>query len=320
MPNKDEERSYLRMVYTEREFDSIEPYDPFPDWIMHRPGHPPFGVEVTESFHSETTARLLKDHSYRAELIRHRRYRHKDDIQNAQIVVLEIKARNIKTEGILVDMPPLSEYAPLLTARIGKESLRVASAPAHLNHVNLLIMDRDHRLSGTPVKDVCLHLLTPDMKRALIETPYREVFLVTSVQERGQCLYPLKLLFMTAEGFFFCRALDEFYANGQVRGLRSDEGVELCAEFLRDKGLAVGVAVRPSGRLEALFGNTGFSLTEDGLDIHDYHDHPLPATRSPAPSSESRTLLSPEFLRFFEEWSSRKSFTSGMAFPIAKQA
>lgn len=151
MPDKEEERAQLKLVYMEREFDSIKDGDPFPDWLLHRPGHPYFGVEVTEFFHSETTARLLKDPHYRTELIRGGRYRDKDDIANTQVVRIEIKARNLKSDAVLVNTPPLSEYAPVLAARIDKESLSVVNAPGHLSHVNLLIMDREHRLGGTSV-------------------------------------------------------------------------------------------------------------------------------------------------------------------------
>jgi hypothetical protein len=323
VPNKDQERAHLRLVYTEREFDSIEPYDPFPDWILRRPAHPPFGVEVTEFYHSETTARLLKDHSYRTELIRERRYRHKDDIGKAQIVTIEIDPggpRHFKSEAILVNTPPISEYAPSLAARISKESLRVASSPGHLSHVNLLIMDRDHRLSGTPVQEVCPHLLTPGMRTALIETPYREVFLVTSVEQRGNCFYPLRLLFVASEGFLLNRALKEFYADVGRPDWDWDEEIEVYGEFLRRRGATVGIAVRNDGRHEVLFGNAGFSVSEKGVHIYDNADHPLPRTRPPAPRPENCRTLSPEFLQFFDGWSRRKFFTSGLAYPIAKQA
>jgi hypothetical protein len=233
-------------------------------------------------------------------------------------VRIEVKARNFESDAVLVGMPPLSEYAPALTARIKKESLRVINAPGHLSHVNLLIVDREHRLAGTPVQEVCLHLLTPEMKRALLGTPYREVFLTTTVKELGACFFPLKVLFVASEGFLLNRALHEFYHSAGV--LSWDEEVEVYAAFLRQRGAAAGVAVRRGGRLEMLFGNAGFSITENGVQIHDYADHPLPPTRAPSPQPTSCNLLSHKFLEFFENWSGQKVFTSGLAYPIAQQA
>jgi hypothetical protein len=158
------------------------------------------------------------------------------------------------------------------------------------------------------------------MKEALIKTSYREVFLVTSVREPGDCFYPLRLLFVASEAFLLNRTLIEYYASTESVDWGWDEEIEVYGEFLRRRGAAAGIVVRHSGRLEVLFGNAGFSVTQKGVDIHDYHDHPLPPTRPPSPRPESSKLLSPEFFQYFDEWSRQKFFTSGISYPVAKQA
>jgi hypothetical protein len=322
VPNKEEERSRLRLIYREEEFESIDDYDPFPDFILRRLGHPPFGLEVTDFYHSETMARLDKDPNYGDELMRGGRPRHKDDIETAQVVTVEFnpgEPDSWKTEAIFVELPPLSDYAQLLSTRIRKESRKAfASAPGYLSHINLLIVDRDDRLGGTSVQEVCRHIFTPDMKRALIETPYREVFLVTSVKERGECYFPLRAVFLMSEAFGFNRALDTFYTDTGIHSW--DEDVELCAEFLKRRGADVGVAVGRHNRLEVIFANAGLAATDERVEVFDYFDYPLPVTRPPAPTPESCKLLTPEFFQFFDDLSLRKFFSSGLAYPIAQQA
>jgi hypothetical protein len=135
-------------------------------------------------------------------------------------------------KAVVCKMPPITEYPGMVAERLRSKSSKLGSAPRALSHVNLIIFDRDCRLGSTPMNDFYRLILTPELKQALIETGYREVFLVTTVKERNQCYFPLRLLLLSAETFQMMAALREFYEK-----VTWDEAVELCAELLGRRAL-----------------------------------------------------------------------------------
>lgn len=319
MPNRRRERTILRTAYREADFKiRHRRKNYFPDFILrHLSGSPPFGVEVTELYQSGTFARLRNIPNYTTSLIEGAPHRHKDDKLNAQIVDIQLQKKDGSTgermKAVWSELPPLSEYPGRVAARVRAKSAKLGSAPRNLSHVNLIMFDRDYRLGGTPVNEFYRVILTPELKRTLLETGFREVFLVTSVKEREQCYFPLRLLFLSAETYQLFAALREFYGEANW-----DEAVELTAELLRRRGATVGINAEREDRVEALLGNTGFSSTEEGSNIRDFADFPMPRTRPPSPARAH--LLSPEFVSFFDDRCLRNFFSCELAHDVVEAA
>jgi hypothetical protein len=319
VPNRKRERSILRTIYREADFKvRHRRKNYFPDFILrHLSGSPPFGVEVTELYQSATFARLTNIPNYTTSLIEGAPHRHKDDITSAQVVDIQLQhedgSSGEKMKAVLSELPPLSEYPGRVAARVRVKSAKLGSAPRNLSHVNLIMFDRDYRLGGTPVEEFYRVILTPDLKRALLGTGFREVFLVTSIKEREQCYFPLRLLFLSAETYQLFAALREFYGEANW-----DEAVELTAALLRRRGGAVGINAERADRVEALLGNTGFSSTEEASNIRDYADFPMPRARPPAPTRAH--LLSPEFVSFFDDRCLRNFFSCEFAHDVVEVA
>ena len=319
MPNRKRERSILRTVYREADFKVRHRRNGFfPDFVLrHLSGSPPFGVEVTELYHSHTSARLRNIPNYTTSLIDGAPHRHKDDIVNAQVVDVALQNEDgsvgEEMKAVWSELPPLSEYPGRVADRVRVKSAKLSSAPRNLSHVNLIMFDRDYRLRVTPMKEFYRMILTADLKRALLETGFREVFLVTSVKEREQCYFPLRLLFLSAETYQVFAALLEFYGEASW-----DEAVELTAELLKGRGGAAAINDERADRVEILLGNTGFSSTEEGSNIRNFADFPMPRTRLPAPVRAH--LLSPEFVSFFDDRCLRNFFSCELAREVVEVA
>jgi hypothetical protein len=75
---KDKERKIFDFVYSDRVLKSVTPNEE-PDFkVENKDGE--FGVEITEFYYSHSVARLNNIPTYLTEIIKDRKYRHKDDM------------------------------------------------------------------------------------------------------------------------------------------------------------------------------------------------------------------------------------------------
>ncbi len=86
----DREPACLNTVYVETEFESVRLTDR-PDFILqHRSPAPPFGVEVTDLYQSESEARLAEHPDYISELLAGGDHMHRDDQETLKVSTVTI--------------------------------------------------------------------------------------------------------------------------------------------------------------------------------------------------------------------------------------
>lgn len=272
------EWSILRTVYDVSEFSEIRETER-PDFLLMRNDRDAqsFGVEVTELFANQADARAVNHPEYLPALFAGALHMHKDDprllpVSRMRLTDPEGNVRHEDLPGILTPTPSNTDHRRALAAVIGAKSSRGYEVQG--GHVNLIVRDR-FVLSGEVLEEEysVTDLLSDGVRDALIQSPFREVFLITVTRDRGQVVRPLNQL-MLAERFFLFGKVLEATTN------RTDMGeqwkyVQAFFEFCeRDNGLRVDLQDH-QGRPFAVYRSGAVGLGADwGTQVLDFADRP----------------------------------------------
>ena len=317
MDKKTKEKALLNLIYADENYASIAPGER-PDFrVRHKYDGGEFGVEVTEFYHTESHARLDNIPDYFGEILNHGRYRHKDDLVPLAVKEIEIIRHGRdgpaeKVPGILTKLPTLEEHVSKIAEVIGGKNRRLGGYLDGLDHVNLIVVDRERRMVGAPFDAFYGHFFLPRMERVLLDSGFREVYLVAELGPFGssrQVYLPLKMLLFVAEAFYFNAVVVAEHAEG-CRKQHIDRGWALFAEYMKWRG-AKGVQWRtdPEGD-EVVYGNCGLLVSkEGGLIVHDYADCRLPTDLLPAGDAELACSFGERFGEAFDRHRSTHTFT-----------
>jgi len=270
------EWSILRTVYDVSQFSEVRETER-PDFLMmrnERDAHA-FGVEVTELFANQADARAVNHPDYLPALFAGAPHMHKDDPRLLPVARMRLTDSdgNLKQEdlpGILTRTPSNAEHRRSLAAVIGAKSSR--GYRVEDGHVNLIIRDRFF-LSGETLNEEysVTDLLSDGIREALIQSPFREVFLISVAHNGQQVVRPLNQLMLAERFFFFGKAL-EATINRPDMGGRS-EYVQAFAEFCEREG-EFGVDLKDhQGRPFAAYRSGAVGLCADlGMELLDFAD------------------------------------------------
>ncbi len=316
---KNKEKTIFDLVYSGRAFDSVTPTEE-PDFkVKNADGE--FGVEITEFYFSQSEARMKNIPGYFTEILEEKKYRHKDDVIPFEVKEFTIlpgdnRRPSFKEEGLLRQLPSIDEYVKKISELIEHKNKRYKNYITGLNHVNLIILDGERRLLGTP-KDAFHHLFfQSELEKTLMSADFREVFFVTELGEfdASKNVYiPLKMLFLVAEIFLLNYILVKEYPDTLMTPL-------LCAEYLLWRGAKDIYFKRASDGFEIGYGNSGIFISNDeseGINIRDYSDFALPGDFTSITTSRASSFLDDTFLRSFEKYKSDCVFSMELCFDVS---
>lgn len=195
----------MDLIYESRPIEEIIPSER-PHFILTAWGRQ-FGVEVAELYLSETTARLGRMPEYSEELLNGGRFRHKDDPSHIKISKVDIlnqdnEAVVRQVDALLQDSIRVIDCAVRAASMIENKGEKAATFSSGLAHTNLVILDHSRVLSMIAPDAFYRAFFVPELRQALAESPFREVFFATNLKD-GHGFVPLKMLLLLAEGFFF---------------------------------------------------------------------------------------------------------------------
>lgn len=288
MNKKQNERNILNLVYEEYRYAEIVESER-PDFRLRHKGEDSFfGVEVTELFVSEASARLRKIPNYFNEAVFQGRYRHKTDkvvLQADEMTIIApdgtVKAQ---TRGIMWKMLTPEEYAGKIADVIKLKDDRYGEYDTGLDHINLIILDTEHELALLSVNQFYEHVYTPQLREALFASAFNEIFFVTTLERDRRVYIPLKMLLLLAEYHLFGKLVMEYPWETTESDSPSDDeedndGVTLLmqmfSQYLRAKSDRIYTR-DTDGNLEVIFGGCGMRLEDDRKVIYDHFDYPLP--------------------------------------------
>ena len=317
--DKNKERMIFDCVYSDRVLASVIPAEE-PDFIAENVDGK-FGVEVTEFYFSQSKARLRNIPGYTAEILDNNKYRHKHDIKllkpkEVMITPGDNRGPSYKTNAIIEERPSIYEYVNKILDLIENKNKRFESYKVGLKHVNLIIFDCEDGLLGIPGNAFHHFLFQPQLEKILMNTDFREIFLITRLGEfsssKRVCI-PLKMLFLVAEVFLCNYIMAEESPNELITKKRSSS----CAEYLKWRGMKnIYFKDIPDG-YEIAYENSGIVISEDNhVTIHDYDDKYLLSDFILPTSEEVSNLFDSTFLKLFEKYKSSCIFRSELYFHV----
>ena len=243
---------------------------------------------------------------------------HKDDLELLRVERVTITSgEGIEmaqdVPAIVRPLPPLRDHIGKLAMVIKVKDRKTAEYASSLDHVNLIVMDRSDR-SLAPAPEVrSSDLLLPELKSALWETKYRDVFLVTMVEERRRVFLPLRMLLLLSELYLFIGAVNS-YDDAEIDE-RPEHVVPMFAQFMLDLGRPVEVGKEPGNELPiVLLGNTAVKVEKEWrIIILDFSDYPPPSL-DPAPIADHAIIREPAFLRASRPLRTRTNTCDGVGF------
>jgi hypothetical protein len=207
------EKEILEIIYPCYTNEQITKAEDPDFYIQHIEGHK-FGVEVTRYFHSESKARLKYIPNYGLDLLNGKPYRHKDDkneIPVEDMIVTSADGKsNRKIKGIFHRGRILNEISKNIETLIKIKNHKYLNYNKELNHINLIIYDFEDCLSRLN-KEVFLHMLFNKHISTLIKnSPFREIYFLTSDNENAIGYIPLKILHFSSQMLCFKKIFIQF--------------------------------------------------------------------------------------------------------------
>lgn len=317
---KTEERRIFDLVYGDGSLDDVRPHEN-PDFLVRLSAHLPyFGVEVTEYYVDETSARLDRIEGYSTSLLDGDGFRHKDDAQHVEVAKVDIVKPDDTVHAqdvpvIICKIPLPATCARDVAERIVRKGARVKASTAETSHTNLIIEDRTDVLRTVAKEDFYGIYFAPELVKAIQETDFREVFLLTNLG--GEHVYaPLKMLFLMAEAYVFDAVLEECRTRGDIGA--DVDGRELFGAYLNEITTANVLVHRQDDGVEVIFGDFGIMMPndEESVRIRMHTDYPM-NTAAIVPTIDWRTDLGGAFVAALDAYRKTHSFSTSAVFPVS---
>ena len=168
-----------------------------PDFVCIRNKVPVLGAEITDLYHTESDARLRKIDGYGLALLSGGDFRHKDDKRRIRVERVKYlkggKGPGREITAIIQERPSFAEAVSRLINTIEQKEQRVEAYLRACPVVDLIVDDPSRMFWFEKYEDFFLPFSQLSNRIAIINSRFREVFLVTSNQQNIIVRIPLKL-------------------------------------------------------------------------------------------------------------------------------
>lgn len=310
------ERAALDQVYGAHEFKSLHHGDR-PDFVLrYRGADSAFGVEVTELYETEADARAELHPGYIGELLAGGRHMHKHDasvlkVEKVQLQDEDGKLKAADLPAIIREKPSADEHAHSIAQILRRKTEQATGYRQDLSHVNLLIVDRlgAQRWRGDTYPTN--QLLVPDLKEALVASPFREVFLV-STDNDWRVYRPLQMLLLIESFELFLGAVATFESSAAVPELPDE--LPLFVHTVKTMGAELHLGRYANDSECAVYRGCGVRLGPDTVRVLDFADRDAPPDL-PAPAPVWPVELVSAFMEHHARFVEASVFTVGLAIP-----
>jgi len=313
--HKTEERIF-KQVYDTDLFFNYEHKDK-PDFWINTSLEYKFGVEITELFENESSARLEKIDTYTEELLDSKKFRHKTDKKEIildSIKILDKKGNHIlETEAIVREIPCLNTYIDHLINCVSKKSRKSLEYNSNLNYNNLIINDHINSLSLIDKNKLSEYLFTDKFKQCLLNCSFEEVFLITEIKNEKN-YFPLKRILYLYHIYFFQNIINRLHKSGE--NLSEEYYYSFLKEFLEYNGFLNLKLKNKKDKFELIYGMTGYHLFNnsvqltlyEGINIDKFHENHI-----------QKKYITKKVEKIIKEEKSKFSFSCGLGEKIEQK-
>lgn len=190
---KEKEKIVLRKIYNEKnknEYKLIDDTSEKPDFIMKNlKNDDVFGVEVTNMYYDEFSARLKEIPNYVGEMIKNGIPRKATGILNKHQLYIEIdKSWHYIGETIGESFKKYDDYINALINTINTKSVKAKKYNNSLKYIELFINDRENYLAFKDVKHLSYLENSEELKQAINKSPFKRIYFFTVVNRKEMLL------------------------------------------------------------------------------------------------------------------------------------
>jgi hypothetical protein len=320
MDKKEKERNILAYVYElDRYADVLDSEGP--DFRIKRHAEAEcFGVEVTQFHYSESNARLRAIPEYFDEIINESKYRHKDDKKELAVhdaVIIDAEGNEVsKTKCLLQKRPSIEDHVAMLHKVIRSKENKLPQYQHDLTHINLIVYDAEAGFMMFEKNQYYKHLFTDNLREYLYKTGFREIFLVTMLNDRWVYI-PLKMILLIAEWYLFHGLIHECFPK-RVRKYQH-EFQTFFAQYMQYKTGNAYYTTHQPYRVEVIWANTGVMFDKPNNAILGHEDSPLSSNViKPNLKGVTRFFKSKAFQTRLREQLQNYTFSTEFAFDVKK--
>jgi hypothetical protein len=271
--NKAEERKLFDLLYVPKTPWTVSETES-PDFVCSVDERFVLGVEITELFANDSDARLQKIPGYVAELTDQKKFRHSDDAKRLQVATFIYDPDGLNPQtvvGVLGQERTLADSAKRLVAVIRGKEAKAERYRTKAERVDLVIRDATN-LFHFKEYDPFYFKLSAELDRiAILNSPFREIFLVTLANDK-LVKVPLKLNLFAEDFQIFSRVIKE-HPKYQDEGWRRQYFLRL-AVCLKHFGYKdARLALKKPG-LSIVFGAWEMGVWDGSQRIGDYVTNP----------------------------------------------
>lgn len=184
-----------------------------PDFILKYGENVKHGVEITELYYDGTSARI-KNGRYIKELLEEKKYWHKDDkkklnVQDVTYYSQEKGYSPIQLPMVFLPKYNIRDYAKSLKNTIDMKNRKLKKYCSDISkNCMLVIYDKENPFEKLQEKDIAKRLFVADLSKAIRESNYQEIYLVTGIDNRSRYI-PLKAYLLQSDFLLFREFIKE---------------------------------------------------------------------------------------------------------------
>jgi hypothetical protein len=272
------------------------------------------GVEVTELYQNESSARLKRIPGYADLIYDTRKFRHKDDpgrLIPDEFDLLDEMGNTVQVlKGVWQNLPSVNEFINLVEGVIQEKVGKLANYTKDAAYNILLISDTEGYFGGTKLTDLYASLFSPKLETALFEAGFREVYFIGQLEHKNKHL-PMKGYLLYAYSMQF-----ESYFIPTMQGeILILDYLQVLVGVLSQTGLKDAVVHQGEGWYAISYGDISlrYDLTDFAkrtmvyVNMLDYQDG------MPISSYAERLVVDPVVVEGFRHYRETKSFHSDFA-------
>jgi hypothetical protein len=247
-----------------------------PDIVCIRNDSKILGVEITELWRNETQARLINVKNYAFNILRGGVYCHKNDVKNLRVEDIKYvpngeEDKSIDLRAIISAVPNIRERVSLLETRLKAKEDKTPIYLAESPSVDLIVRDSSELFCFQEFEEIYVPISLFADRMAILNSSFREIFLVTGTKDNEQVYIPLKLnLFMED----IIRLENSLFTSGNFEGLDMFERIETIMYSLSSLSYTkLRISLDKEG-LGFLIGCCLYQYSSLGKHIYDYSTRP----------------------------------------------
>jgi len=238
-----------------------------------------FGVEVTEFYFDETSARLRNVPDYLSDLLNDKKYLHKKDRETLKIQKVTIISKNGENKGepeaVIHKLPSLASCQEKIDQIIRDKNNKYYEYDESLHHINLIIYDAEGFLFRIKTKDFYNIFYSSNIVKSITSSNFREIYFITIVEDDKRVYFPLKMILFLSRIYAFSFFISHQYPN--KKEFDDEEYYKYFIEFLDSQGFKDIKMKKLNQSIEIVYGNIGFHIQDKKkVVLINYQDFELP--------------------------------------------